>query len=55
MSYSGVLTTPQENSPANMVVKYPLSKEVMGLARFKKEYQIKKKYAHPLKMFQIYI
>ena len=26
-----------------------------SLARFKKEYQIKKKYAHPLKMFQIYI
>jgi len=24
-------------------------------AKFKKEYQIKKKYAHPLKMFQIYI
>ena len=26
LSYSGVLTTPQEANPANMVVKYPLSK-----------------------------
>ena len=25
LSYSGVLTTPQEASPADMVVKYPLS------------------------------
>ena len=26
LSYAGVLSTPQEASPANMVVKYPLSK-----------------------------
>ena len=25
LSYSGVLTTPQAATPANMVVKYPLS------------------------------
>ena len=37
------------------LIKISVGAMDVTLARFKKEYQIKKKYAHPLKMFQIYI